>query len=154
MYACLYFVIYIAPLLSLKIIFPVNMATGMDILFTYILGQYSSGFLIGRPTNTADVAGTINITFECASNYYSNVTVWYFTPLGSFSNQTALIAAGYNLIGPNQQQFALRVTSYSSVLVVRQLSNLTEGNYSCRDYTSDTASALLLVIRKHDCVLI
>src|SRR6218665_427602 len=109
------------------------------------LGQHS---LSKKPTNTADVAGSINITLECASTYGTDLILWTFTPLRSTTNATNYISSGYQVLHTYQQKYALNATVNSSVLVVRQLSSLTEGTYSCSD-GEESASAFLLVIRMY-----
>src|SRR6218665_2194076 len=109
------------------------------------LGQHS---LTKKPTNTADVAGSINITLECASTYGTDFIIWSFTPLRSPTNDSTYISSGYQLLETFQQKYALNATVNSSILIVRQLSSSTEGTYICFD-SEESASALLLVIRMY-----
>jgi len=85
---------------------------------------------------------------ECASIYGTEAIGWSFTPLGSSINETIWIASGYQIFQTYQQKYDINATINSSILIVRQLSSETEGNYSCFDGL-ESASALLLVIRKH-----
>src|SRR6218665_1563786 len=127
---------------------PVSLSCLMKRSVPLRLGRYLYGSLTRKPVNTAAIAGSNNITLECASYYGTEVTGWSFTPLGSFSNETIEISRGYQLLETNQLQYILQATPDASVLIVRQLSSLTEGTYICSDGV-DWASALLLVIRMY-----
>src|SRR6218665_699159 len=114
------------------------------------LGQYSSGSLIRKPINTADLDGSTNILLDCASIYGTDAIRWSFTPLRSVTGEIFWISMGYELFTAHmyQQEYELKATVNSSVLIVRRLSSLTEGRYSCYDCV-EAASALLIVIRMY-----